>query len=164
MIADDITQDLAMRTMVLLRQMDSDDPNEPIWILINSKGGDVQAGWTIIDSMSLTKCPVFTVCYGEAASIAALIFANGEKGHRFMLKHARIMIHQPWAFPSSWPMKESDFAVVSDDISKTRSDIESFLADVSGNSKARIHELCENDYRMDASQAISMGFADATLE
>lgn len=163
LIAEPITEDLAIRIMLLIKQMEDDDPDAPIWFIIDSAGGEVQAGWTIIDSMDLCKCPIHTVCFGDASSIAAVIFASGEKGRRYMLKHARLMIHQPWSTLSAWSIKEAELSDLSDDLTKTRREIEEKLADVSGRPVSYIHELCERDYRMDAKEAIDKGFADRVL-
>lgn len=163
LIAETITRDLAMRVMLLLKQMESDDPSEPIWLIIDSPGGEVQAGWTIYDSMNLCRCPVHTVCFGEAASIAAVIFANGERGKRYMLEHAKLMVHQPWTAIHGIAMKESDLADASADLTKTRDEIESALAKASGRSMPDIHDICESDCRMDAGEAIRFGLADRIL-
>lgn len=163
LIAETITRDLAIRVMLLLREMEEDDPSAPIFMIIDSPGGDVQAGWTIYDSMNLCKCPITTVCYGEAASIAAVIFANGTKGRRLMLEHSRLMIHQPWSSVNVMAIKESDLSEASDDLTKTRNEIERALSKASGIEVGRIHEICEHDFRMDAREAIDIGLADAIL-
>lgn len=163
LISDTIDKDLAIRVMLLLKEMEREDPNAPIWIIVDSPGGEVQAGWTIYDAMNVCRCPINTVCYGEASSIAAVIFANGDGGHRYMTEHAKIMIHQPWTFQKGLPMKESELAEASADLSRTRAEIEDAIAKASGRTAQEVHEACEKDNRMDAKTAIEFGIADRVL-
>lgn len=158
-----VDRDLALRFMMLLKEMEAESKDEPIWVIIDSAGGEVQAGWTMVDSMELCAAPIHTVCYGEASSIAAVVFASGRKGHRHMLRHARLMIHQPWASLGAG-VTQSALSDASTDLAKTRSEIEEALSRASGLSLPRVHEMCERDYRMDAREAIALGFADSVLE
>lgn len=162
LISGDITPEMALRVMLLIRDMD--DGDNPIWLIIDSPGGDVQSGWTIVDSMRLAKSPVNTVCYGQCASIAALIFACGRKGGRLMLKHSRFMIHQPWGTLGFAPIKESDLRISSDEMTETRNEIESELSKASGLSIEAVHRMCDDDSFMRAEQAIRYGFADGIIE
>lgn len=157
-----VDRDLALRFMMLLKEMEAESKDEPIWVIIDSAGGEVQAGWTMVDSMGLCAAPIHTVCYGEASSIAAVVFVSGRKGHRHMLRHARIMVHQPWASVGG-AIRQSSLSEASNDLSRTREDIENALADASGLPLSKIHEMCEGDYRMDANEAVSLGFADSIL-
>ena len=75
--------------------LESEDPKKEISIYINSPGGSVTAGMAIYDTMQFISCPVATLCMGQAASMGALLMAAGEKGMRYALPNARIMIHQP---------------------------------------------------------------------
>lgn len=163
LISEPITRELAMRVMLLLRTMEAEDEAEPIRLIIDSPGGEVQAGWIIYDSMNVCRCPIITVCYGEAASIAAVIFANGGRGRRYMLEHAKVMIHQPWSAIRGLAVKESDLADASSDLTRTRREIENAIAKASGRTLSEVHAACERDCRMDADEAISFGLADAIL-
>ena len=163
LIAEPITRDIAMRVMLLIKTMETERSDEPIWMIIDSPGGEVQAGWTIYDAMNVCKCPIHTVCFGEAASIAAVIFANGDKGNRYMMPHARLMVHQPWSSINGFAVKETDLAEASADLTRTRHEIEDALSKASGRSVSLIHSTCERDYRMDAREAIDLGFADLIL-
>jgi ATP-dependent Clp protease protease subunit len=88
--------DLIANTVIAqLLFLEADDPDKDISLYINSPGGVVTSGLAIYDTMNYIKCPVSTICIGQAASMAALLLAAGTKGKRFSLPHARIMIHQP---------------------------------------------------------------------
>jgi ATP-dependent Clp protease protease subunit len=89
---DDHVANLIIAQMLFL---EADDPDQDIFLYINSPGGYVTSGLAIYDTMNYIKCPVSTICIGQAASMAALLLAAGTKGKRFSLPHSRIMIHQP---------------------------------------------------------------------
>lgn len=157
-----IDRDLALRFMLVIKDMEGESKDDPIWVIIDSSGGEVQAGWEIIDSMSLCAAPVHTVCYGEASSIAAVVFASGAKGHRHMLRHARLMIHQPWT-NVGMGVRQTDLIGKTEDLTDTRDEIEGALAQASGLPLAEVHRMCETDYRMGADEAVRLGFADVIL-
>jgi ATP-dependent Clp protease protease subunit len=75
--------------------LESEDPNSPVFMYINSPGGVVTAGMAIYDTMQYIRCPITTICMGQAASMASLLLAGGSPGHRYALPNARIMLHQP---------------------------------------------------------------------
>ena len=81
--------------MAQLLWLESDAPDKPITMYINSPGGEVSSGLAIYDTMSYIKSPVSTVCVGAAASMAAILLIGGEAGKRFALPHSSIMVHQP---------------------------------------------------------------------
>ena len=162
-IADTITDDLALKVMLLLRRMDQQS-NDPIYLYINSGGGSVIAGLTIVDNMSLIKSPVYTVCYGIAASMAAVIFSCGQKGHRYMTAHSELMIHQPWNSASISGMKETDLVGLAEEMSNTRRKLEEILAKNSGKTLKEIHNACEKDNYLDPDEAIAMGLADKIIQ
>lgn len=162
LICREIDDDLALRIMLLLRHLDNES-HDPIYFYINSPGGNVLSGLTIIDNMRLTKSPIYTVNYGIAASMAAEIFVCGAKGHRYMLPHSELMIHQPWReIQASY--KQSDFELVNNRFKRLRFELEEILAETSGQTLEAIHEACERDNYMTAEEAIAMGFADKILK
>jgi ATP-dependent Clp protease protease subunit len=75
--------------------LESEDPDKDIQLYVNSPGGVVTAGLAIYDTMQYVRCPVSTICIGQAASMGAVLLGAGQKGRRFALPHSRIMIHQP---------------------------------------------------------------------
>lgn len=162
LIKSDIDKDLALRVMLVLREMDSES-REPIRILLDSAGGDVQSGLSIIDAMEVCRSPIHTVCVGMAASMAAVIFCCGDKGHRTMMRHSRLMVHQPWGSVSSFYMKETDMKVMSDEMTRTREALEGILSERTGLSPAEVSSICENDHYMGVYEAMRLGFADGIL-
>ena len=162
LICEDINDALALRIMLVLRHLDNES-NDPIYLYINSPGGSVSAGLTIIDNMKLVKSPIYTVCYGLAASMAALIFAAGEKGHRYILPHGEVMIHQPWRQIQA-AFNQSDFEREGRHFKRMRDSLEQILSETSGKSIEEMHSACEHDNFLTAEEAIEMGLADSILK
>lgn len=151
-----------LETIAFLRKAGEENPSSPVFLVLDSSGGDVVSGWAIIDCMKLCACPVWTVCLGECDSMAAVIFANGAKGGRIMLPHAKLMIHQPWG-NGAFGIRESEMRLASEQMSKTRAIIEESLSKASGLSLDEVHSLCEKDFYMSAEESVSLGFADRIL-
>ena len=102
---NDATADLVVAQILFL---ESENPDKDISIYINSPGGSVTAGLAIYDTMQYVKCPIQTICLGQAASMAAILLAGGSKGKRFALPSSRVMIHQPRGGVGG---QESDIAI-----------------------------------------------------
>src|SRR5512136_1613550 len=90
-----IDDNVANTVIAQLLFLEADDPDKDIYLYVNSPGGIVTSGLAIYDTMNYIKCPVSTICIGQAASMGALLLGAGTKGKRFSLPHSRIMIHQP---------------------------------------------------------------------
>ena len=95
LLGSPIDDDVANLIIAQLLFLESQDPDKEIHFYINSPGGSVTAGLAIYDTMQYIKAPVCTYCVGQAASMAAVLLAAGEKGKRYALPHARVLIHQP---------------------------------------------------------------------
>lgn len=96
LLGGEVNDDSANLIVAQLLFLQAQDAKKPVSMYINSPGGSVTAGLAIYDTMQFISCPVHTYCIGQAASMGAVLLTAGEKGHRFALPNARIMIHQPW--------------------------------------------------------------------
>ncbi len=94
-LGDEVSDGLANSLIAQMLVLESDDPKKEISLYINSPGGSVTAGLAIYDTMQYINAPVSTICIGQAYSMAAVLLAAGAKTRRFMLPHARVMLHQP---------------------------------------------------------------------
>ena len=94
-LGDGIDDHVANLVVAQLLFLESEDPDKDISLYINSPGGVISSGMAIYDTMQYVKCPVSTICVGQAASMAAVLLAAGAPGKRFALPYARVMIHQP---------------------------------------------------------------------
>ena len=131
-------------------------------LYINSPGGDCYSGLQLVSVMDFIKSPVSTTVLGVAASMAAVIASNGEKGKRFALPYSRFMIHQPSSFNGYSRYTDSKIAL--QEMESVRNDLYEVLAKNSGKSVEETVQLCENgDKWMKAQEAIEMGYIDKII-
>jgi len=137
--------------------LESEDPDKDIHLYINSPGGVVTGGLAIYDTMQHVKAPVSTICVGQAASMGAVLLAAGEKGKRFALPNARIMIHQPLG---GFQGQASDIKIHAQEILKMRDQLNQILADHSGQELEKIAVDTERDFFMSGTMAKDYGILD----
>lgn len=137
--------------------LESEDPKKDIYIYVNSPGGSVTAGLSIIDTMHHIKPDVATVCVGMAASMGSLILSQGAKGKRFMLPNAEVMIHQPSGGAYG---QASDIDITAKHIIKTRDKLNKMLARATGQKLQKIERDVDRDFFMDATEAKTYGIVD----
>jgi len=138
----------------------SEDPKKDISLYINSPGGSVTAGLAIIDTMNHIKPKVSTVCVGIAASMGAVILSAGEKGMRFALPNAEVMIHQPLGGIEG---QATDIEITAKHIIKTREKLNKMLSRNTGQTLAKIDKDVDRDFFMDAEDAKKYGLIDKIL-
>lgn len=165
LIYGEVNAEMALRVMLLLRKFDQDDPDEPIYLYINSPGGNVSDGLMIVDNMDLVHAPVYTVVVGLAASMGAVIATAGEKGHRYILANSQLMIHQPWNnINGGAGIKQSDMAAMAKELTNTRNKLERVMQRNANVSLEEIHNACELDNFLDPDEAIAMGLCDKVIQ
>jgi ATP-dependent Clp protease, protease subunit len=153
----DQTANLAIAQMLYL---ESENPEKDISFYINSPGGSVSAGLGIFDTMQFIKPDVSTLCMGFAASMGAFLMAAGEKGKRFSLPNARIMIHQPSGGAQG---QASDIEIHAREILYLRQRLNLILAERTGQPIERIEKDTERDNFMSAEDAVKYGLIDKVL-
>ena len=151
---EDYTANLVIAQMLFLA---SEDPKKDIILYINSPGGSVTAGLAILDTMNYVKPDVATVCVGIAASAAAVILAAGQKGKRFTLPNAEVMIHQPWGGAQG---QATDIEITAKHIVATRERLNKILAKATGQSLDKVEKDVERDYFMSSDEAKKYGIVD----
>ena len=137
--------------------LEAEDPKKDIFLYINSPGGSVTAGLSIIDTMHHIKPQVATVCVGLAASMGSLILSQGAKGKRFILPNAEVMIHQPSGGAYG---QASDIDITAKHILKTRDRLNKMLAKATGQKLAKSEQDVDRDMFMDAEEAFAYGIVD----
>jgi ATP-dependent Clp protease protease subunit len=157
-IGTPIDDQVASLVIAQLLFLQGEDPTEPISMYINSPGGSSTAGLGIYDTMQYIQPEVHTWCVGMAASMAAVILAAGEPGHRHGLPHCKMMIHQPWSPGISG--QAEDVAIQAEEILKTRKLINEILAECTGQDIETIEEDTERDYYMTPQDAAEYGLID----
>ena len=155
---DDYVANLVVAQLLFL---ESEDPKKDIYLYINSPGGVITSGLSILDTMNYLKCDVSTVCFGQAASMGAVLLAAGTKEKRFVLPNSRVMIHQPLGGARG---QETDIQIQAKEIKTLRERLNNILANCSGQSIKKIEKDTERDFFMDAQAAIKYGLADKVLE
>lgn len=151
---EDYTANLIVAQLLFL---EAEDPKKDIFLYVNSPGGSVTAGLSIIDTMHHIKPDVATVCVGLAASMGALILSQGAKGKRYILPNAEVMIHQPSGGAHG---QASDIDITARWILKTREKLNKMLAKATGQKLTQIEKDVDRDFFMDAEEAKTYGIVD----
>lgn len=154
---DDTVANLVIAQLLFL---ESDDPNKDIKLYVNSPGGQVYSGLAIVDTMNLIKPDVSTIVVGMAASMAAIIAARGEKGKRFALPNAKIMMHQP---SSGFEGTSADIEISAREVLSLRHRIDEMMAEATGHSVEKIHQDTDRDYWLTAADAAEYGVIDRVI-
>ena len=140
--------------------MESENPNADISLYINSPGGDVTAGWAIMDTMQYIKPNVSTIGMGLVASMGAVLLAAGAKGKRFVLPNTEVMIHQP---SSGTQGKVTDMEIYMQETQRVKKVLVKQMAEFTGRKEKEVFDAMERDNWMDAEAAKKFGLIDGIL-
>ena len=160
LLGGEVNDDSANLIVAQLLFLQAQDPTKPVNMYINSPGGSVTAGLAIYDTMQFISCPVYTYCIGQAASMGAVLLTAGEKGHRFSLPNARIMIHQPWGGAEG---KASDIEITCQEILRLKQKLNEILSSHSGQPMENVVRDTDRDHFMSAEEACEWGLIDRVL-
>lgn len=141
--------------------LESDQPDRPIELYINSPGGSATAMTAIYDTVRYIRPAVHTTCLGQAASAAALLLAAGAPGHRAIVPSARVLIHQPSLGGAQGQI--SDLEIQAAEMSRRRRFLETALAECTGRTPAQVHDDIERDRFLDAAAAVEYGLVDSII-
>jgi ATP-dependent Clp protease protease subunit len=155
-VDDDSAKDVASKILYL----ESTDPGKKITLFINSPGGTVSAGFSILDIMNLITSPVSTVCMGMAASMGSMLLSAGKKGERFIFPLGEVMIHQP-SIGGMYQGTAADLAIQAKQIAKTKDIAAQILAKNCGQTPEQIMKDFDRDYWMNADESVKYGIVDA---
>lgn len=144
-----------------LLYLEAEDSEEPIHMYISSPGGSVMAGLAILDTMQLISAPVHTYAMGMVASMAAILFTCGEKGHRYIMPNAEVMIHQPLGGTSG---QASDIEIQAKHILNLKRRLYIILSEATGQEVKTIEKESDRDNYFEAADAIKFGLGDSILE
>jgi len=160
-LGTEIDDGVANVIIAQLIHLESENPDAPINLYLNSPGGSVTAMLAIYDTMQFIRCEVSTTCVGQAASSAAVLLAGGADGKRMVLPHARVVLHQPsgggqGALP--------DLALQAKEIVRLRAEMEQILSRHTGQSVEQLREDTERDLVLSAQEAVDYGLADGLID
>ncbi len=136
--------------------------HEPINLFINSGGGECYSGLELISVMRYVHSPVYTTVLGLAASMAAVIASNGEKGHRKALPYSRFMIHQPSSGIGYSTFRDQQIHL--QEMESLKHDLYEVLSQNSNLTLEEVEHLCDRDNWMKPQEAIRLGFLDSVIE
>ena len=155
-----IDDNLSNLIVAQLLFLESEDPKADISLYINSPGGSVTAGLSILDTMNFIKPSVSTLCVGQAASMGAVLLSGGVKNKRYCLSNSRVMIHQPLG---SFQGQATDFDIQAKEILSIRKRLNEILSKNTGQSIKKIGADTERDNFMNPGEAVKYGLIDEIL-
>lgn len=160
MVGGEIEPNMANSIVAQLLFLESENPNADISMYINSPGGDVSAGWAIMDTMQYIKSPVSTIGMGLVASMGSVLLAAGEKGKRFVLPNTQVMIHQPMAGTQG---QITDMEIQLSQFQKNKKSLVKQMAEFTGRKEKEVFDAMERDNWMNPSEAKEFGLIDNIL-
>lgn len=159
-LGEEVSDVSAATVVAQLLFLEAEDPEKDINVYINSPGGSVTAGMAIYDTMQYIKCDVSTICIGMAASMGAFLLAGGQKGKRFALPNAEIMIHQPSGGAQG---QATEIQITAKHILQTKEKLNKILAERTGQDYEVIAADTERDNWKSAQEALDYGLIDAVI-
>lgn len=159
-LGTEIDDGVANVIMAQLLHLEFSDPDAEIGLYINSPGGSFSALTAIYDTMHFIRPDVATVCMGQASSAAAVLLAAGTPGKRSVLRHSKVMLHQP---SSQARGTLPDLAVQAKEVAKVRAEMEEILSRHTGHPEAKIRSDIDRDKTFNATEAVDYGLADQVI-
>ena len=159
-LGTEVNDDVANIVIAQLLYLESEDPDKEIVMYINSPGGVITAGLAIYDTMQYIRCPVSTLCLGQAASMASVLLCAGTKGRRFALPNARVLMHQPLGGVQG---QATDIEIHAREIINLRQRLNDIYVRHTGQPVEKIRLDTERDFYMGADDAKAYGIIDEVM-
>lgn len=158
-----INDDVANAIIAQMLFLEADNPDKDIQLYINSPGGSVSSGLGIYDIMQFVKCDVATTCIGLAASMGSLLLTAGAKGKRFILPHARVMLHQPHIM-GGLSGQASDIEIAANEMLNTKKRLTEIYATHTGKDYDTLDKAMDRDFYLSATEAMDWGIVDTVVK
>lgn len=159
-LGGEIYDGLANVIIAQLLFLESEDPEKDIHIYINSPGGSVSAGLAIYDTLQYIRCPITTICIGQAFSMAALLMASGTKGQRYSLPHSRMLLHQPLG---GFRGQATDVDIQAREILFVKQQLIDIISLHTGQDSERVREDTDRDFYLGPAAAVEYGLIDEVI-
>lgn len=159
-LTGEVNDEVASLICAQLLFLEAENPDKEISFYINSPGGVVTSGLAILDTMNYIKCPVSTLVMGQAASMGSLLLTCGQKGRRFALPNARVMIHQP---SGGFKGQATDMEIHVKEILAIKARLNNIYVEQTGQKLDAIEKAMERDNFMTATEAKAFGLIDAVV-
>jgi len=160
MLTTDVNEQSASLIVAQLLFLESEDANKEVLFYINSPGGSVTAGLSILDTMNFIKCDIRTVVMGQAASMGSLLASSGTKGKRMMLPNSRHLIHQPLGGAQG---QASDMEIQVKEILRMKKQLTDIYVANTGKSYSELEKDMDRDNIMTAAESVVYGLADEII-
>ena len=160
LLSDQITKKVAEKVSSQLLLLEQDDPEEPIRLLINSPGGDVDAGFAIYDMVNFITAPVQCICAGLTASAAVVVLLAAAKEQRLSLPNSRVLIHQP---STGIRGTTADIEIEANEILKIMKKLNQLISEETGQSIEKVERDTKRNYWMSAEEAIEYGLISRVI-
>jgi ATP-dependent Clp protease protease subunit len=154
---DDFVANVVIAQLLFL---DSENPEKDTFLYINSPGGSVMSGLAIYDTMQYVKCPINTLCVGEAFSMAAILLAAGSRGKRMALPHSRLLLHQPLGGFSG---QATDVDIQAREIGRVKEHLNTIIARHTGQPLDKVKLDIDRDFYLGAQEAVDYGLIDSVI-
>ncbi|UOQ93472.1 ATP-dependent Clp endopeptidase proteolytic subunit ClpP [Halobacillus shinanisalinarum] len=161
LLGTQIDDSVANSVVAQLLFLTAEDPDKDIHLYINSPGGSISAGMAIFDTMQFIKPDVSTICTGLAASMGAFLLLAGEKGKRYALPNAEMLLHQPLGGAQG---QATDIKIHADHIIKTRKKMNNIISERTGQPLEKVEKDTDRDYFLSATEAEEYGIIDKLME
>ncbi|MGP1505885.1 MAG: ATP-dependent Clp endopeptidase proteolytic subunit ClpP [Campylobacter sp.] len=161
LLSGEINDEVASAVVAQLLFLEAEDAEKDIYMYINSPGGVVTSGFSIFDTMNYIKPDVATICMGQAASMGAFLLSSGQKGKRYALPNARIMIHQPLGGAQG---QATEIEIQTKEILRIKRNLNEILSANTGQKLAKIEKDTDRDFFMSADEALKYGLIDQILQ
>ncbi|CAN5599489.1 ATP-dependent Clp endopeptidase proteolytic subunit ClpP [soil metagenome] len=158
-----INDDVANAIIAQMLFLEADNPDKDIQLYINSPGGSVSSGLGVYDIMQFVKCDVATTCIGLAASMGSLLLTAGTKGKRFILPHARVMLHQPHIM-GGLSGQASDIEIAANEMLNTKKRLTEIYANHTGQDFDKLDRTMDRDFYLSAPEALDYGLVDMVVK
>jgi ATP-dependent Clp protease protease subunit len=159
-LGTELDDGVANAVIAQLLHLASEDADAPISLYVNSPGGAISAMLAVYDAMQFVAAPVHTTCVGQAAWTAAVLLAGGEPGHRSILPHGRVVLHQP---ATQGRGSIPDLIVEAEEVARVRLLLEGLLAHHTGRSPEQVREDTDRDLVLPGAAAVDYGIVDVVL-
>lgn len=159
-VTGEVEENMAANICAQILFLAGEDAEKDIHLYINSPGGSVDAGMSILDCMRFVQPDVTTTCMGLAASMGAMILSYGAKGKRFSLPNARVMIHQPSGGASG---QASNIQITANEILKMKANLNRIMAEQTGRNLKEVEKAMDRDTWMNPSEAVKFGIVDRII-
>lgn len=160
-LGTEIDSDVANIINSQLLYLQTENPNKPITMYINSPGGSVYDGMSIYDVSKFVSCPIATTCCGTAASMAAVLLSSGDKGKRNALPHSQIMLHAPSG--GTGRVTAPDMRIAAKEMEKCEKMLYGVLAENMGKDYDYVKQICDRDYWLTPEEAVAEGVIDSII-